>query len=57
MNSIVAHCKVSQKTISKIQTFAQNMIDTLHDWFCANLILGISGIEHYQKLGVAVIIY
>ena len=39
-----------------------SMSDIKHDWYktwltLAYLIFGISGIEHYQKLGVAVIIY
>ena len=45
-----------------LEFFIFTMSDIKHDWYrtwliLANLILWISGIEHYQKLGVAVIIY
>ena len=45
-----------------LELFIFSMSDIKHDWYrtwltLAYLILWISGIEHYQKLGVAVIIY
>ena len=45
-----------------LELFIFSMSDIKHDWYMtwltlAYLIFGISGIEHYQKLGVAVIIY
>ena len=45
-----------------LELFIFSMSDIKHDWYMtwltlAYLIFGISGIEHYQKLGVAVTIY
>ena len=45
-----------------LELFIFSMSDIKHDWYrtwltLAYLILWISGIEHYQKLGVVVIIY
>ena len=47
---------------SFLELFVFSMFDTKHDWYMAwlslaYLIFGISWIEHYQKLRVAVIIY
>ena len=44
-----------------LELFIFSMCDMIHDWYMtwltlAYLIFGISGIEHYQKLGVTVII-